>query len=157
MITLSSCNYIYDPTTTPRDRTKFVIYFETKDCILSQQKRAHNVVEHLDSLKVDAERLLDESARFFKWLILHNVSTCNLEYSRILLSFFHSKGLLLGKSTVDNPIKQLKHRYLVVFSMGKHVFAKQDLNRIGGWRLSDAARQAEARANKDMLSRMAAS
>ena len=125
MITLSSCNYIYDPTTTPRDRTKFVIYFETKDCILSQQKRAHNVVEHLDSLKVDAERLLDESARFFKWSILHNVSTCNLEYSRILLSFFHSKGLLLGKSTVDNPIKQLKHRYLVVFSMGKHVFAKR--------------------------------
>ena len=45
-----------------------------------------------------------------------------------LLEFFHSKGLLKGKKTIHNPVKQMKGRYLVVFTMGngdkQHTFAK---------------------------------
>ena len=58
-------------------------------------------------------------------LLVHHLSSCNRDYADALLQFFHSSGLLIGKSSVDNPVKQMKHRYLVVFSMGSQVFAKR--------------------------------
>ena len=49
-------------------------------------------------------------------------------YTEALLGFFHSKGLLKGKKTVVNPVKQMKGRYLVVYTMGhgdkQHTFAR---------------------------------
>ena len=128
MVSLSSCNYVYDPTTVPRDQSKFTVYFESKgyDSSMwrqSQLDRCRRVQQHLQTL--DRATLEDESAQFFKWLVLYHLSASNRDYAKLLLEFFHSNGLLLGKRTVDNPVKQLKHRYLVVFSMGKHVFAKR--------------------------------
>eukprot|EP01044_Picomonas_judraskeda_P001857 COSAG03_NODE_119_length_12315_cov_126.503847_8_plen_154_part_00 len=123
MISLSACRYIYDPTTNPRDSAKFIVYFNVGDASADQQQRADRVIEHLNGLNEDA--LKEESALFFKWVVLHYLSSCNRDYADALLTFFHSKGLLVGKSSVDNPVKQLKHRYLVVFSMGSQVFAKR--------------------------------
>ena len=122
MATLNTCQYIYDPTTTPRDQSKFVVHFDNQENKDRQLQRATKVIDYLQ-VAINAT-LEDESARFFKWLVLHPLSPCNMHYAHHLLAFFHSRGLLVGKKTVDNPVKQLKHRYLVVFSMGKHVFAK---------------------------------
>lgn len=122
MIPIEACRYIYDPTTQPRDTAKFVVYFDENEKEI-QQMRAQRVVNHLNTLK-DTE-LKEESAMFFKWLVLHHVSSCNTHYASTLLDHFHSLGLLKGKQTIDNPVKQLKHRYLVVFSMGNQVFAKR--------------------------------
>ena len=119
---MQSCRYIYDPTTTPRDSVKFVVYFD-EGASKAQQERASRAIEHLDSLgKSD---LNEESAMFFKWLVLHHLSSCNRDYAQSLLDFFHGKDLLKGKCTVDNPVRQLRNRYLVVFSMGNQVFAKR--------------------------------
>ena len=123
MISIETCRYVYDPTTVPRDSSAFVVYFE-QDARAEQLLRADRVIEHFESLQTT--ELKEESALFFKWLVLHHLSSCNKEYAQALLEHFHSKGLLLGKSTVDNPVKQLKHRYLVVFSMGSQTFAKRD-------------------------------
>ena len=122
MIPIEACRYVYDPTTDPRDKTKLIIYFDSDERKI-QEKRAHRVVVYLDSLAED--ELKEESALFFKWLVLHHLSSCNRHYAHALLQYFHSEGLLTGKRTVDNPVKQLKHRYLVVFSMGSQVFAKR--------------------------------
>lgn len=84
--------------------------------------RAAAVISHLETLNEEA--LQDESARFFKWMVMYRLSSCNRVYASALLKHFHLRGLLLGKSTADNPLRQMKKRYLVVFSMGNHVFAK---------------------------------
>ena len=119
---MQSCRYVYDPTC---DNEKFVIYFDQNARKL-QGQRSQRVIAHLETLEQDD--LNEESVLFFKWLVMHHLSSCNCFYAQNLLEFFHSKGLLKGKKTVDNPVKQLKGRYLVVFSMGKgdkqHTFAK---------------------------------
>ena len=122
MISIETCRYVYDPTTVPRDSAKFVVYFD-QDARAEQLLRADRVIQHLEAL--EEPDLKEESALFFRWLVLHHLSSCNKEYAQALLEHFHSKGLLKGKSTVDNPVKQLKHRYLVVFSMGSQTFAKR--------------------------------
>ena len=122
MISLSACRYVYDPTTTPRDSARFCVFFDNEESAHTHQ-RSDRVIEHLKSL--DDNALKEESALFFKWLVLHHLSSCNRDYADALLQFFHSSGLLIGKSSVDNPVKQMKHRYLVVFSMGSQVFAKR--------------------------------
>ena len=122
MISIETCQYVYDPTTVPRDSAKFVVYFD-QDARAEQLLRAGRVIQHLEAL--EEPDLKEESALFFKWLVLHHLSSCNTDYAQALLEHFHSKGLLKGKSTVDNPVKQLKHRYLVVFSMGSQTFAKR--------------------------------
>ena len=122
MISIETCRYVYDPTTVPRDSAKFVVYFD-QDARAEQLLRAGRVIQHLEAL--EEPDLKEESALFFKWLVLHHLSSCNTDYAQALLEHFHSKGLLKGKSTVDNPVKQLKHRYLVVFSMGSQTFAKR--------------------------------
>ena len=122
MISIETCRFVYDPTTVPRDSAKFVVYFD-QDARAEQLLRADRVIQHLEAL--EEPDLKEESALFFKWVVLHHLSSCNKEYAQALLEHFHSKGLLKGKSTVDNPVKQLKHRYLVVFSMGSQTFAKR--------------------------------
>eukprot|EP01043_Picozoa_sp_COSAG02_P066990 COSAG02_NODE_10609_length_1901_cov_1.169256_2_plen_162_part_00 len=122
MISIEICRSVYDPTSQPRDSAPFVVHFD-QDAKAEQSKRADRVIQHLRSL--GNASLKEESAVFFRWLVLHHLSSCNQHYARTLLQFFHSEGLLLGKSSVDNPVKQLKHRYLVVFSMGKQTFAKR--------------------------------
>ena len=122
MIPIEACRYVYDPTTEPRDQTKFIIYFDENERKI-QEKRAQRVIAYLDSLAEDV--LKEESALFFKWLVMHHLSICNRHYAHALLQYFHIQGLLKGKETIDNPVKQLKHRYLVVFSMGSQVFVKR--------------------------------
>ena len=48
----------------------------------------------------------------------------NLDYAEHLLDYFHDKGLLQHKQEVNNPVKQQTKRYLVIFTMNGHVFAK---------------------------------
>ena len=122
MINIEICRSVYDPTSEPRDSAAFVVYFD-EDERAKQTERADRVIQHLVSLST--AELKEESALFFKWLVLHHLSSCNRHYAHALLQHFHSNGLLLGKSSVDNPVKQLKHRYLVVFSMGNQTFAKR--------------------------------
>ena len=122
MIPIEACRYVYDPTSDPRDSRKFVVYFDDDERKI-QEKRAQRVIAHLKSLPED--ELKEESALFFMWLVRHHLSCCNRHYAHALLQHVHSEGLLKGKRTVDNPVKQLKHRYLVVFSMGSQVFVKR--------------------------------
>ena len=121
---MQACRYVYDPTTTPRDNDKIVVYFD-HDVKRLQTERARKVIAHLETLQQDD--LNEESVLFFKWVVLHHLSS-NQIYAQALLNFFHSKGLLKGKKTVHNPVKQMKGRYLVLFTMGsgkkKHTFAK---------------------------------
>ena len=59
MIPIEACRYVYDPTTEPRDKTKFIIYFDADERKI-QEKRAHRVVVYLGSLAED--ELLYETA-----------------------------------------------------------------------------------------------
>ena len=119
---MEACHAFYDPT---EANAQFIVHFD-QDEKQEQRQRAAKVIAHLETL--DAEALAQESVQFFKWVVLHHLGGCNRFYAQDLLEFFHSKGLLKGKKTVDNPVKQLKGRYLVVFTMGhgdkQHTFAK---------------------------------
>ena len=118
---MEACRYIYDPT---RESEHFVVCFDQDERKL-QGERSQKVIAHLETLGQDD--LNEESVLFFKWVVLHHLS-CNQFYAQDLLEFFHSKGLLKGKKTIHNPVKQMKGRYLVVFTMGngdkQHTFAK---------------------------------
>ena len=114
---MESCAYFYDPTDPD---AKFILYFG-QDAKHEQSKRAAKVIAHLESL--DHEDLAEESIQFFKWLVQHHLSLEHQHYCQSLLDYFHSKGLLEIKQSVVNPVKQLKHRYCVVYSMGGHTFA----------------------------------
>jgi hypothetical protein len=57
-------------------------------------------------------------------VVLYHTTECNLLYAERLLEFFHQRGLLLTKKQVNNSVKQKTERYLVIFSMKEHVFAK---------------------------------
>ena len=116
---MQACRYIYNPLES--EEFTFIVCFD-QDAEPEQEQRAAKVIAHLESLEADA--LADESVKFFKWLVLHRLSLEHQHYGQALLGFFHSKGLLKGKKTVDNPVKQLKPRYLVVFTMGGHTFAR---------------------------------
>ena len=114
---MESCAYFYDPTDPD---ALFILYFD-QNVNEEQQKRAAKVIVHLESL--DHEDLVEESIQFFKWLVQHHLSLEHQHYCQSLLDYFHSKGLLELKQSVVNPVKQLKRRYCVVFTMGEHTFA----------------------------------
>ena len=114
------CRYVYDPT----HQSKFVVYFD-EDEKHPQKVRAERAVKHLRTL--DETELQEESIKFFKWLVLHPLSSLNEVYAAELLAFFHSKDKLMFKRTVHNPRKQAKARYLVVYTLTgatEHVFAR---------------------------------
>ena len=113
------CRYIYNPV--EPDEFKFVVCFD-QDAKLEQEQRATKVIAHLATLEHGA--LADESVRFYKWLVLHRLSDCNTHYAQLLLDHFHSEGLLRCKQGIHNPIKQMKARYLVMFTLGGHTFGK---------------------------------
>ena len=115
---MESCNYFYDPTD---DNAQFILYFD-QDGKQELSDRAAKVIAHLTQL--DEEALKEESVEFFKWLVVHNLSLEHERYSQLLLDFFHSKGLLKMKASVVNPIKQLKGRYCVVYTMGGRTFTR---------------------------------
>ena len=115
---MQSCRYFYDPTDPDGG---FTLFFD-QDAKREQIEKAAKVISYLESLNHEA--LAEESILFFKWLVLHRLSLEHEHYGQALLDFFHSKGLLKGKKTVDNPVKQLKPRYLVVFTMDGHTFAR---------------------------------
>ena len=77
---------------------------------------------HLKTL--DQTALVEESIKFFKWIILCHISLSNLKYAKLLLQFFHEQGLLQHKQSVTNVQKQKTQRYLVMFTMNGHVFTK---------------------------------
>ena len=113
---MESCAYFYDPTDPD---AKFILYFD-QNAKQEQSKRAAKVVAHLESLSHGD--LAEESIQFFKWLVQHRLSHEHQQYSQTLLNYFHSKRLLELKQGVVNPVKQLKRRYCVVYSMGSHTF-----------------------------------
>lgn len=116
---MQACRYIYNPLES--EEFTFIVCFD-QDAEPEQEQRAAKVIAHLESLEADA--LADESVKFFKWLVLYRLSECNTLYAQLLLDHFHSKGLLLCKRSVHNPTKQMKARYLVMFTLGGHTFAK---------------------------------
>jgi len=108
---------IYNPLPEPM---KFIVTFDGDTT--EEQARATRVIAHLDTLST--ELLVEESITFFKWLILYPVTDCHQCYASVLLGYFHSRDMLLNKQSVINPQKQMKERYLVLFSMNGHVFTK---------------------------------
>ena len=90
-------NDIYNPLET----SKFIVNFELD--FREQTLRAERVITHLSTL--DQEALIDESIKFFKWIILFNIALCNKRYADLLLRFFHECGLLLHKKQVNVPQK----------------------------------------------------
>ena len=114
---MESCDYFYDPTDPD---AKFILYFD-QDAAQEQSERSTKVIAHLESLGHEA--LVEESIQFFRWLVQHHLSLEHQHYCQPLLDYFHSKGLLEIKKSVVNPVKQLKRRYCVVYSMGGHTFA----------------------------------
>ena len=115
---MNVCSHFYDPT---NSTAKFVVYFD-QDGKQHQHNRAQHVIEYLD--KLGKEDLASESVTFFKWIVLNKVGLDSTHYAQVLLDYFHHHGLLTCKQTVDNPLKQMKGRYLVVFSMGGQTFAR---------------------------------
>ena len=113
---MEACRYFYDPT---NENAEFILYFD-QDSKQDQSERAEKVIAHLQSLNDEA--LKEESVQFFKWLVQHHLSLEHQHYCQSLLDYFHSKGLLEIKQSVVNPVKQLKRRYCVVYSMGGHTF-----------------------------------
>ena len=115
---MEACHAFYDPT---EANAQFIIHFD-QDVKQEQRQRAAKVIAHLETL--DAEALAQESVQFFKWVVLHRLSPEQQPYTEALLEFFHGKDMLTCKSSVVNPVKQLKGRYLVVYTMGGHTFAR---------------------------------
>ena len=118
-IAMESTDCFYDPTD---ENTEFILYFD-QDEKQELGDRAGKVIAHLESL-VDDEALNEESCQFFKWLVIHRPSLEYQHYCRMLLDFFHSKDLLTMKYSVDNPVKQLKPRYCVIYTMGGYTFCR---------------------------------
>ena len=115
---MEACNYFYDPTD---ENARFIVYFD-QDAKQDQGERAEKVIAHLQSLNDEA--LKEESVQFFKWLVMHRLSLEHKHYCELLLDYFHSRGLLTMKSGVVNPVKQLKVRYCVMYTMGGHTFTR---------------------------------
>jgi len=104
----------------PIETSKYIIDFELDST--EQTDRAARVIEYLETLNQAA--LVDESVKFFKWIILSHITRTNLNYAKLLLKFFHENGMLLHKRRVNNVQKQQTQRYLVMFTMNGHVFTK---------------------------------
>jgi hypothetical protein len=115
---MESCFYVYDPTD---KQAKFVVYFD-QDSKQMQHDHAQRVIVHLNTLSKDS--LAQESIEFFKWIVLHKLGCDSTHYAQLLLDYFHEHELLTCKKTIDNPVKQMKARYLVVFTMGNQTFAR---------------------------------
>ena len=81
------------------------------------------MITHLNTLS-DEDRVA-ESVEFFKWIVLHRLGSDPSHYAQLRLDYFHVHKLLTCKKTVDNPLKQMKQRYLVMFSMGGQTFARR--------------------------------
>ena len=113
---VARCAHIYNPLETSR----FVINFELD--YTEQNQRADDVIAHLETLSTDD--LIEESIKYFKWIVLHHICHSNLRYAERLLAYFHSHGLLKHKQQVNSPLKQCTERYLVIFTMRGHVFAR---------------------------------
>eukprot|EP01048_Picozoa_sp_COSAG05_P024356 COSAG05_NODE_5692_length_1114_cov_1.437438_3_plen_162_part_00 len=114
---VTHCSSIYNPL---NESMKFIVTFDGDTS--EQQAQAERAIAHLDTLST--ESLVEESIAFFKWLILYPVTDCHQCYATVLLNYFHSRDMLLNKQSVINPQKQMKERYLVLFSMNGHVFTK---------------------------------
>ena len=118
-MSLICCNNVYDPL---NDHIGFTVHFEPSEGHKEQRERASRVIAYLQ--KLSQEQLIEESIRFFKWIVMYHTTDANLVYAEQLLDFFHSQGLLQHKQEVNNPVKQQTKRYLVIFTMNGHVFAK---------------------------------
>ena len=117
------CKTIYNPINEPM---RFKVYFDESEAFgyarQEQCERARRVISHLESL--DENDIVEESIRFFKWIVLYPTSECNIHYAIRLLEYFHSRQLLTCKKAVNSTVKQQKPRYLVMFTFKHHVFSK---------------------------------
>ena len=117
-MSLTCCSNIYNPV----EEALFRIHFDDGSQ-QDQSLRAERVMEYLRNLEPDD--LVEQSIRFYKWIVLYPTTECLLLYAELLLAFFHEQGLLTFKQDVNNPIKQQNaRRYLVIFTMKDHVFSK---------------------------------
>jgi hypothetical protein len=119
------CTYVYNPVATKEEREQpFIVDFEQD--LTEQTQRAKQVIAYLDTL--DEAQIGEQSIQFFKWIVLYHTSEYNLHYAETMLTYFHSRGLLLHKKMINNPQKQQVKRYLAVFTMSsserEHVFSK---------------------------------
>ena len=117
-MSLRCCPYIYNPVAT----TPFTVYFDPREEYAEQEVRARGVIQHLHDLP--HEELVEQSIQFYKWIVLYIITDCNIHYAERLLAYFHKRGLLLCKRQVNNEIKQTTQRYLVIYTIGTHVFSK---------------------------------
>jgi len=117
-MSLKCCPYIYNPL----EHTSFTVHFNPEEGKREQQARAQRVIAHLDTLQ--ESELVEQSIRFYKWIVLYHTTDSNFNYAQRLLTYFHGRGLLQCKQQVNNDVKQCTQRYLVIFTMKEHVFAK---------------------------------
>ena len=82
---MQACSYVYNPV----EPTSFIVTFDGSSNS-EQRQRAATVIAHLDAL--DAAALIEESIKFFKWIVLFPTSTCNLLYAETLLKYFHGSS-----------------------------------------------------------------
>ena len=122
-MSLVECSTIYNPLSEPM---RFKVYFDENEAFgyskREQGDRARRVMAHLATL--DAGDVIRESIKFYKWIVMYPTSECNIHYAEMLLDYFHLKQLLTCKKSVNTPVKQMKPRYLVMFTFKEHVFTK---------------------------------
>ena len=82
---------------------------------------AQKVHDHLKTLS--DEELVEESTKFFQWIVQNRITT-HLAYAESILVYFHSRNLLLEKKKVQTIKKQQKPRYVVIYDMNGKVFSK---------------------------------
>ena len=107
---------LYDPL----NLLTFTVEFDSNEKP-SSLELAQQVQDYLESLT--QTELIDESSKFFQWIVSKRVTT-HLDYAESLLAYFHSKGLLLEKKLVQTIAKQSKPRYVVIYDMNGKYFSR---------------------------------
>ena len=120
---LCCCPTIYNPLNEP---THFKVFFDENETLgyakQEQRDRAQRAIAHLDTL--DAAKIVRESVEFYKWIVMYPTSECNIHYAEALLDYFHSKRMLTCKQSINTTMKQMKPRYLVMFTFKNLIFTK---------------------------------
>ena len=120
---LCCCPTVYNPLNEP---TRFKVFFDENETFgyakQEQRERAQRVIAHLETL--DAAEVVRESVEFYKWIVMYTTSECNIHYAEALLDYFHTHKLLTCKRRVNTTMKQMKPRYLVMFTFKNQVFTK---------------------------------
>jgi hypothetical protein len=97
------------------------VFFSTKDNLAYVAQLVDQTLQFLNTLSLQQLKL--QSVKFFKWLVVGD--TNNLEkYAQDLLDYFHSRGLLMNKTTLHPIQRQSKQRYVVLYKIGDECFSQ---------------------------------